>query len=179
MDGFGIRSTTATIHRSSLLALFSLVFSVSPVSVQPKMIDLDTVPDEIREKLAELELELSEGDITKKGYDKKRGALLAAFQKSNAQLQGSQAIENEQKSKEVSSPNSRTHRRQQRRVTRDEDRYHSEIRVEAVHQALAEYSDGRKLGPQALKPHRRNNTSVSRNGSSKRKSSSNKKRIFR
>lgn len=43
------------------------------------MNDPDTLPDEVREKLAELDLELSEGDITKKGYDKKRDALLAPF----------------------------------------------------------------------------------------------------
>ncbi|XP_026128382.1 disco-interacting protein 2 homolog A isoform X3 [Carassius auratus] len=38
-----------------------------------------TLPAEVREKLAELELELSEGDITQKGYEKKRGKLLAPY----------------------------------------------------------------------------------------------------
>ncbi|EFP06322.1 hypothetical protein CRE_11659 [Caenorhabditis remanei] len=71
----------------------------------------------------------------------------------------------------AASPNSRSMRRNQRRVTRDEDRYHSEIRVEAVHQALAEYSDGRKLGQQPVKPHRRNGTSVSRSNTQKSKRS--------
>ncbi|XP_070296851.1 disco-interacting protein 2 homolog B-like [Salvelinus sp. IW2-2015] len=38
-----------------------------------------TLPVEVREKLAELELELSEGDITQKGYEKKRAKLLAPY----------------------------------------------------------------------------------------------------
>ncbi|KAG7256521.1 hypothetical protein CRUP_020600 [Coryphaenoides rupestris] len=38
-----------------------------------------SLPAEVREKLAELELELSEGDITQKGYEKKRGKLLAPY----------------------------------------------------------------------------------------------------
>ncbi|UMM12364.1 hypothetical protein L5515_001179 [Caenorhabditis briggsae] len=126
------------------------------------MNDPDTLPDEIREKLAELDLELSEGDITKKGYDKKRDALLAPFRN----LQNTAALHTEPS---TASPNSRSNRRNQRRVTRDEDRYHSEIRVEAVHQALAEYSDGRKLGPQPVKPHRRNGAAVSRSSTQKNK----------
>ncbi|KAL7012146.1 hypothetical protein ACKWTF_014657 [Chironomus riparius] len=41
--------------------------------------DVSTLPDDVREKLAELELELSEGDITQKGYEKKRQRLLAPY----------------------------------------------------------------------------------------------------
>uniref|UniRef100_A0A1I7UEX5 DMAP-interaction domain-containing protein n=1 Tax=Caenorhabditis tropicalis TaxID=1561998 RepID=A0A1I7UEX5_9PELO len=132
------------------------------------MSDLDTLPDEVREKLAELELELSEGDITKKGYDKKRDALLAPFKnvRITATINGG-----EPSTTAAASPNTHSNRRNQRRVTRDEDRYHSEIRVEAVHQALAEYSDGRKLGPQPVKPHRRNGTSVTRSSRQKSKRS--------
>nr|XP_014344926.1 PREDICTED: disco-interacting protein 2 homolog A [Latimeria chalumnae] len=37
------------------------------------------LPAEVKEKLAELELELSEGDITQKGYEKKRAKLLARY----------------------------------------------------------------------------------------------------
>ncbi|XP_056389227.1 disco-interacting protein 2 homolog A isoform X6 [Hyla sarda] len=40
---------------------------------------LESLPVEIRESLAELELELSEGDITQKGYEKKRAKLLARY----------------------------------------------------------------------------------------------------
>ncbi|CRL08083.1 CLUMA_CG020911, isoform A [Clunio marinus] len=41
--------------------------------------EMSHLPDDIREKLAELELELSEGDITQKGYEKKRQRLLAPY----------------------------------------------------------------------------------------------------
>ncbi|XP_039963154.1 disco-interacting protein 2 isoform X1 [Bactrocera tryoni] len=37
------------------------------------------LPADVREKLAELDLELSEGDITQKGYEKKRAKLLQPF----------------------------------------------------------------------------------------------------
>lgn len=45
------------------------------------MLDLSQLhlPSDVREKLAELDLELSEGDITQKGYEKKRTKLLAPF----------------------------------------------------------------------------------------------------
>ena len=42
-------------------------------------IDVRALPVEIRAKLAELDLELSEGDITQKGYDKKRQRLLSPY----------------------------------------------------------------------------------------------------
>ncbi|EFO97049.1 hypothetical protein CRE_25896 [Caenorhabditis remanei] len=131
-------SCSSTIH-DSFCALFVLILCslrnpfFAEITEQ-KMNEPDpTLPDEIREKLAELELELSEGDITKKGYDKKRDALLAPFKTAQNTV--------------------------------------IEIRVEAVHQALAEYSDGRKLGQQPVKPHRRNGTSVSRSNTQKSKRS--------
>ena len=45
------------------------------------MLDLNQLqlPSDVREKLAELDLELSEGDITQKGFEKKRTKLLAPF----------------------------------------------------------------------------------------------------
>ncbi|XP_034255251.1 disco-interacting protein 2 isoform X2 [Thrips palmi] len=42
-------------------------------------VDLSKLPEEVRDKLAELELELSEGDITQKGYEKKRSKLLGPY----------------------------------------------------------------------------------------------------
>uniref|UniRef100_A0A7N8X503 Disco-interacting protein 2 homolog Ba n=1 Tax=Mastacembelus armatus TaxID=205130 RepID=A0A7N8X503_9TELE len=41
-------------------------------------VDLSALPKEVRDQLAELDLELSEGDITQKGYEKKRAKLLAS-----------------------------------------------------------------------------------------------------
>ncbi|TGZ62805.1 hypothetical protein CRM22_007221 [Opisthorchis felineus] len=42
-------------------------------------LDFGQLPFEIRSKLAELEVELSEGDITEKGYQKKKAKLLAPY----------------------------------------------------------------------------------------------------
>ncbi|GFN99713.1 disco-interacting protein 2, partial [Plakobranchus ocellatus] len=44
-------------------------------------IDPSTLPEDVRERLAELDLELSEGDITQKGYEKKRTKLLGPYVK--------------------------------------------------------------------------------------------------
>ncbi|CAG0916937.1 unnamed protein product [Notodromas monacha] len=101
-------------------------------------IDVSKLPNEIREKLAELELELSEGDITRKGYEKKKTKLLAAFiPKEHSKGRGA--------SGGSASPGTRAKRRAHRKLTRNESRYHSvslivthpEIRKEAVEQALA------------------------------------------
>eukprot|EP00794_Sanderia_malayensis_P017721 gene17721-19492_t len=43
-----------------------------------------SLPEEILAKLRELEIELEEGDITRKGYEKKKSKLLAPFQKESA-----------------------------------------------------------------------------------------------
>ncbi|TDG53237.1 hypothetical protein AWZ03_000052 [Drosophila navojoa] len=42
---------------------------------------ISSLPSDVREKLAELDLELSEGDITQKGYEKKRAKLLQPYLK--------------------------------------------------------------------------------------------------
>ncbi|XP_054168198.1 disco-interacting protein 2-like [Oppia nitens] len=88
-------------------------------------IDVSSLPTDVREKLAELELELSEGDITQKGYEKKRSRLLAPY------------ITCHQNQSGAASPSTRAKRRAHRRLTRHESRYHSEVRQEAVQQALA------------------------------------------
>uniref|UniRef100_F1KPQ1 Disco-interacting protein 2 C n=1 Tax=Ascaris suum TaxID=6253 RepID=F1KPQ1_ASCSU len=107
-------------------------------------VEMMRLPSDVRERLAQLELELSEGDITQKGYDKKRQQLLAPF--INTEVNGSKA---------TASPSTKAHRRHQRRLTRDESRFHSEIRAEAVQQALAEYSQGKKERPSILQPIKR------------------------
>uniref|UniRef100_A0A0N5ARI5 DMAP-interaction domain-containing protein n=1 Tax=Syphacia muris TaxID=451379 RepID=A0A0N5ARI5_9BILA len=122
-------------------------------------IDINRLPLEVREHLAQLDLELSEGDITQKGYDKKRNILLAPYLK--GQTNGT---------KVVASPSTKAYRRHQRRLTRDESRYHSgkefislklalivfcKIRAEAVQQALAECSKAKKERPKILQPIKR------------------------
>ncbi|VDP19465.1 unnamed protein product, partial [Onchocerca flexuosa] len=114
-------------------------------------IDISSLPSDIRERLAQLDLELSEGDITQKGYDKKRQLLLGPYLRT--QKDGNKA---------VSSPSTRAQRKHQRRLTRDESRFHSEIHVEAVQQALAEYSEGKKEKPNILPPVKRRGTETKR-----------------
>ncbi|KAL5290225.1 DIP2 family protein [Megaselia abdita] len=48
-------------------------------------LDYTILPEDVLEKLAELSLELSEGDITQKGHDKKRAKILAPFLRTNTQ----------------------------------------------------------------------------------------------
>ncbi|GMR53977.1 hypothetical protein PMAYCL1PPCAC_24172, partial [Pristionchus mayeri] len=113
-------------------------------------VDLLRLPEELRVKLAELDLELSEGDITQKGYDKKKSVLLKPFLAQRESMGGVQA-----------SPSTRASRRAHRRLTRDEGRFHSEIRTEAVQAALAEYAGGGRERPRMLQPIKRNRTGIS------------------
>ncbi|XP_056244603.1 disco-interacting protein 2 homolog A isoform X9 [Seriola aureovittata] len=97
-----------------------------------------TLPAEVREKLAELELELSEGDITQKGYEKKRGKLLAPY---IPQIQGvdpSLQIDNRIQAQAVL-PGSK-HNKSRVANTRDE-RFRSDLHTEAVQAALAKYKE--------------------------------------
>ncbi|XP_037935929.1 disco-interacting protein 2 isoform X2 [Teleopsis dalmanni] len=155
-----------------------------------------SLPLDVREKLAELDLELSEGDITQKGYEKKRTKLLQPFltktnegadpkddknnksippyyniKETNAQniktvkdgalvssegysyvtevpsLPSShQRHSNAAKKSDYHHPSGSQgepvhqhsrQRRTQRKITHNEKRYHSEVRQEAVQQALA------------------------------------------
>ncbi|XP_076311921.1 disco-interacting protein 2-like isoform X3 [Tachypleus tridentatus] len=95
-------------------------------------IDIMSLPPDVRDRLAELELELSEGDITQKGYEKKKAKLVGPYLPSHAAappiVPGSASPSTRAK---------RLARRAQRRLTRHESRYHSEVRQEAVQQAIA------------------------------------------
>ncbi|KAM4732011.1 disco-interacting protein 2 homolog A isoform 10-T10 [Anableps anableps] len=99
-----------------------------------------TLPAEVREKLAELELELSEGDITQKGYEKKRSKLLAPY---IPQIQGvdpSLQIDNRiQASSQSVLPVSK-HNKSRAGNARDE-RFRSDLHTEAVQAALAKYKE--------------------------------------
>ncbi|KAK8722907.1 hypothetical protein OTU49_012115, partial [Cherax quadricarinatus] len=78
------------------------------------------------------------GDITQKGYEKKKARLLQPYVIRDPN-QGGLA--------EAASPSTRSRRRAQRRVTRNESRYHSEVRQEAVKEALAQYQSRPKNLP--------------------------------
>ncbi|XP_049952324.1 disco-interacting protein 2 isoform X2 [Schistocerca serialis cubense] len=82
------------------------------------------------------------GDITQKGYEKKRTRLLAPYvpKQSQAAPGGGPSAAGGGGGgcgSGSSSPGARARRRGNRRLTRNESRYHSEVRQEAVQQALA------------------------------------------
>ncbi|XP_054602999.1 disco-interacting protein 2 homolog A isoform X11 [Nothobranchius furzeri] len=111
-----------------------------PVMLEPTPAVAMTLPAEVREKLAELELELSEGDITQKGYEKKRSKLLAPY---IPQIQGvdpSLQIDNRiQTSSQAVLPVSK-HNKSRANNARDE-RFRSDLHTEAVQAALAKYKE--------------------------------------
>ncbi|XP_014227393.1 disco-interacting protein 2 homolog A isoform X1 [Trichogramma pretiosum] len=130
------------------------------------VVDMAKLPEDVREKLEELDLELAEGDITQKGYEKKRARLLQQYASkpigsrptSNSESLlgspgsglastgaggvggGSNGNNGNLANNNTSNNNtnsSSANRRGNRRLTRNESRYHSEVRQEAVQQALA------------------------------------------
>ncbi|KAM4889136.1 disco-interacting protein 2 homolog A isoform 4-T5 [Thomomys bottae] len=97
------------------------------------------LPAEVREGLAELELELSEGDITQKGYEKKRAKLLARciplIQGVDPCLQAENRIPGSSLSTAAPKP-------QRSRLTNSRDeRFRSDVHTEAVQAALAKYKE--------------------------------------
>uniref|UniRef100_A0A671XV01 Disco-interacting protein 2 homolog B-A-like n=1 Tax=Sparus aurata TaxID=8175 RepID=A0A671XV01_SPAAU len=123
-------------------------------------VDLSALPKEVRDQLAELDLELSEGDITQKGYEKKRTKLLAPyiihtpgtktffFQGKNISLaSSSQAAPPSSSSRYRERRSRRTHRSG---GTRD-DRYRSDIHTEAVQAALAKHKEEKMALPMPTK----------------------------
>ncbi|CAH2306337.1 disco-interacting 2 homolog A isoform X3 [Pelobates cultripes] len=101
---------------------------------------LDSLPMEIRESLAELELELSEGDITQKGYEKKRAKLLARY---IPLIQGvDPSLQTESKLAGSSQITLTTNKQQRSRSTSSRDeRFRSDVHTEAVQAALAKYKE--------------------------------------
>ncbi|XP_063925892.1 disco-interacting protein 2 isoform X6 [Zophobas morio] len=79
------------------------------------------------------------GDITQKGYEKKRTRLLSPY----VPKQNTNVGDGQSKDARGVSPATRAMRRGNRRLTRNESRYHSEVRQEAVQQALAQAMQNR------------------------------------
>ncbi|RXN03839.1 disco-interacting 2 -like protein [Labeo rohita] len=119
-------------------------------------VDLAALPKEVREQLAELELELSEGDITQKGYEKKRARILAPFVPQTQNVDVSIKLTPGLSSDATSSPNAvpvaapRQHRAHRSGGTRD-DRYRSDIHTEAVQAALARHKEEKMALPMPTK----------------------------
>ncbi|XP_067302166.1 disco-interacting protein 2 homolog B-A isoform X2 [Pseudorasbora parva] len=119
-------------------------------------VDLAALPKEVREQLAELELELSEGDITQKGYEKKRAKILAPFVPQTQKMDVNIHLTPGHSSNPASSPNAvpiaapRQHRAHRSGGTRD-DRYRSDIHTEAVQAALARHKEEKMALPMPTK----------------------------
>ncbi|XP_047197900.1 disco-interacting protein 2 homolog C isoform X1 [Hippoglossus stenolepis] len=105
------------------------------------------LPAEVRAKLAELELELSEGDITQKGYEKKRSKLIGAYFPQAPGMDPSMG--QERRAPVTPSSSSRYHRRRSS-GSRDE-RYRSDVHTEAVQAALAKHKERKMAVPMPSK----------------------------
>ncbi|XP_069589381.1 disco-interacting protein 2 homolog A isoform X6 [Ranitomeya imitator] len=101
---------------------------------------LEALPAEVRESLAELELELSEGDITQKGYEKKRAKLLARY---IPLIQGvDPSLQTDSKLLGTTQVTTTTNKQQRSRSTSSRDeRFRSDVHTEAVQAALAKYKE--------------------------------------
>nr|XP_055169638.1 disco-interacting protein 2 homolog A isoform X6 [Nyctereutes procyonoides] len=98
------------------------------------------LPPEVRESLAELELELSEGDITQKGYEKKRAKLLACYIPLLQGVDPSLQAENRVSGPAQTSAAAPKQQKLRPANSRDE-RFRSDVHTEAVQAALAKYKE--------------------------------------
>uniref|UniRef100_A0A4W5QNB0 Disco-interacting protein 2 homolog Ba n=1 Tax=Hucho hucho TaxID=62062 RepID=A0A4W5QNB0_9TELE len=133
-------------------------------------VDFSGIPKDLRDHLAELELELSEGDITQKGYEKKRAKLLAPFlpqitsvdlplpdvqqQSSSGPTSGEPSPASSDRSPaspEASGPSSSSGGRRNRSGGARDDRYRSDIHTEAVQAALAKHKEEKMALPMPTK----------------------------
>ncbi|XP_071471051.1 disco-interacting protein 2 homolog A isoform X5 [Marmota flaviventris] len=103
------------------------------------------LPVEVRESLAELELELSEGDITQKGYEKKRAKLLARY---IPLIQGvDPCLQSENRVPGPSLTTAALQPQRSRPTTSRDERFRSDVHTEAVQAALAKYKERRMPMP--------------------------------
>ncbi|XP_027404251.1 disco-interacting protein 2 homolog A isoform X6 [Bos indicus x Bos taurus] len=98
------------------------------------------LPAEVRESLAELELELSEGDITQKGYEKKRAKLLARCVPLIQGVDPSLQVENSILGPAQASAPAPKQPKPRPSNARDE-RFRSDVHTEAVQAALAKHKE--------------------------------------
>ncbi|XP_004842618.1 disco-interacting protein 2 homolog A isoform X11 [Heterocephalus glaber] len=97
------------------------------------------LPAEVRESLAELELELSEGDITQKGYEKKRAKLLARY---IPLIQGvDPCLQTENRLPGPSLTMAAPKAQKSRPTNSRDERFRSDVHTEAVQAALAKYKE--------------------------------------
>ncbi|XP_038828869.1 disco-interacting protein 2 homolog C-like [Salvelinus namaycush] len=102
------------------------------------------LPLEVRARLAELELELSEGDITQKGYEKKRSKLIRAYFPHPGGMEGMSHRP------PFAPPSAARFHRRRSSGTRDE-RYRSDVHSEAVQAVLARHVESNVAVPMPSK----------------------------
>uniref|UniRef100_A0A6Q2XIM1 DMAP1-binding domain-containing protein n=1 Tax=Esox lucius TaxID=8010 RepID=A0A6Q2XIM1_ESOLU len=102
------------------------------------------LPLEVRARLAELELELSEGDITQKGYEKKRSKLIRAYVPHPGGMEGMSHRP------PFGPPSAARFHRRRSSGTRDE-RYRSDVHSEAVQAVLARHVESKVAVPMPSK----------------------------
>lgn len=121
--------------------------------LEPSPAAVAALPPEVRAQLAELELELSEGDITQKGYEKKRSKLLSPYspqtQETDSAVQKEHRNQTPAPSAAQTSAPSKYHRTRSGGA-RDE-RYRSDIHTEAVQAALAKHKEQKMALPMPTK----------------------------
>ncbi|XP_047642560.1 disco-interacting protein 2 homolog B isoform X4 [Phacochoerus africanus] len=121
--------------------------------LEPAPAAVAALPPEVRAQLAELELELSEGDITQKGYEKKRSKLLSPYipqtQETDSAVQKDHRNQTPAPSAPQTSAPSKYHRTRSGGA-RDE-RYRSDIHTEAVQAALAKHKEQKMALPMPTK----------------------------
>ncbi|XP_060244606.1 disco-interacting protein 2 homolog B isoform X5 [Meriones unguiculatus] len=117
---------------------------------EPAAAAVAALPPEVRAQLAELELELSEGDITQKGYEKKRSKLLSPYSPQTRETDSTgQKDRNQTPTAAQTSAPSKYHRARSGGA-RDE-RYRSDIHTEAVQAALAKHKEQKMALPMPTK----------------------------
>ncbi|XP_041717620.1 disco-interacting protein 2 homolog C isoform X2 [Coregonus clupeaformis] len=102
------------------------------------------LPLEVRARLAELELELSEGDITQKGYEKKRSKLIRAYFPHPGGMEGMSHRP------PFAPPSAARFHRRRSSGTHDE-RYRSDVHSEAVQAVLARHVESNVAVPMPSK----------------------------
>ncbi|XP_071184272.1 disco-interacting protein 2 homolog C-like isoform X4 [Salvelinus alpinus] len=102
------------------------------------------LPLDVRARLAELELELSEGDITQKGYEKKRSKLIRAY------IPHPGGMEGMSQRPFFAPPSAARFHRRRSSGTRDE-RYRSDVHSEAVQAVLARHVESKVAVPMPSK----------------------------
>ncbi|XP_023646418.1 disco-interacting protein 2 homolog B-A isoform X1 [Paramormyrops kingsleyae] len=132
-------------------------------------VDVSALPKEVRDLLAELDLELSEGDITQKGFEKKRAKLLAPFivqrpephpgpPPEQQQPEASRDVDPTPEPTATPKPTSSSlcsasarRRRSHRSGGARDDRYRSDVHTEAVQAALAQHREQKMALPMPTK----------------------------